>query len=824
MNEQFETLGNATIQIFADGRPVLVTDPWLVGTCYFGSWALDHALTDAQIANALRSDYVWLSHGHPDHMHHESLDLFASGQKFLLPDHYDAEIREFLTEKAFAVTILKYREWFQVSPTVKVMCLDNINQDAILIVRLGDALLINQNDSPTAGEFGFLRKLVKAHPNEKTYLAALCSIDADMFNFVDADGRSLAGPPDERKPGAVWNVARDADRMGVKNFCCSSSQHIYVRPDSVWANDYRISWQDMERYWSRPNVRLIEPFVTVDAATGDITPHDPDHLGGDRSQIGDNTGDDDWKEQLTADEWEIVEGFFRRFELIPQHIDFIEVSVGGETRRFDLHPGRASRPKARGIRFHAPKHSFMQTMKWGFFDDLLIGNFMKVHLTNTSLYPRFTPLVAKLGGNANVYTRRDYAKFRWRYLKRNPIGTLAYLLEPEKNYVIMPWFRGRAEALGLKGPLKYLYRSMRGDPIAKADRTDVNALPPPNPSKRLTFHPDQKPVLVVVVDTEENFDWDGPYSSSSTEVHGMQEVAQLQKLFDRFGVKPIYMIDYSIASQREGFAPLAQIVADGRCEIGAHVHPWVNPPIAEEICDRNTYPFNLPPALEAEKLSVLTTTIEANLGVRVRSYKAGRYGIGTSTPGILSRQGFKVDLSVVPTGDYSADGGPDFRGFTSVTPFWLDETRMLLELPLTTSFIGALSGWGSALFGLMNSKPGRVLHLPGVFARSGLINRVSLTPEGVTLNEAKALTRHLLAKGERVLTMAFHSTSLTPGSTPYVTSGKQLDHFYRWLEGYLSFFASELGGTFMTPLELYGVVTEGAAADHRPAEKLVSAG
>ena len=88
MNEKFETLGNATLQLFADGRPVLVTDPWLVGTCYFGSWALDHALTAEQIQNAVNSDYVWISHGHPDHMHHESLDLFPAGQKFLLPDHY----------------------------------------------------------------------------------------------------------------------------------------------------------------------------------------------------------------------------------------------------------------------------------------------------------------------------------------------------------------------------------------------------------------------------------------------------------------------------------------------------------------------------------------------------------------------------------------------------------------------------------------------------------------------------------------------------------------------------------------------------------------
>jgi hypothetical protein len=807
MNEQFETLGNASIQIFADNRPVLITDPWLVGTCYFGSWALDHALTEQQIVNAKNSDYVWISHGHPDHLHHESLDLLPAGKTFLLPDHYNSEIKNFLAEKGFNVIVLKYREWFQVSPTVKVLCLDNINQDAILVIKMGDALLIDQNDSPTASDFSFLQTLVKQHPNDKTYLAALCSIDADMFNFVDANGVSTAGPPDERKPGAIWNVARNADRLGVKNFCCSSSQHIYVRADSIWANDYRISWADMQLHWSRPNVQLIEPFVTVDTGAGKVTANYPSHVS-DWSQISSGTGDDDWSATLSAEEWTSVEAFFRRFELVRKYVDFIDVTIGGETKHFDLNlPEKAPR-EPRGIRFYAPKQSFMETMKWGFFDDLLIGNFMKVHLTNTSLYPRFTPLVAKLGGNAKVYTKSQYAKFKWRYFKRNPSGTLSYLFEPEMNYVILPWIRERAESLGLKKSLKYLYRSMRGDPILR-DRGENNHLAAPLPSQLLRLPPTQKPILIVVVDTEENFDWDAPYSPSSVAVHGMQQIPSLQQIFDRHKIRPIYMIDHAIASQQEGYGPLRDIVADGRCEIGAHLHPWVNPPIAEEICVTNSYPFNLPHPLEHDKLKVLTDVIETNLGVRVQSYKAGRYGIGAATPGILAEQGYKVDLSVVPTRDYSDEDGPDFRGFSS-TPFWLDRGRKLLELPFTTAFIGALYGRGHSLFRIMNSKIGRRLHLPGVFARLGLMNRVNLTPEGVTVKEAKALTRHLLANGERIVTIAFHSTSLTPGSTPYVSNTAQREAFYRWLEDYFEFFEKEIGGISMTPIEVYKLVKAAA--------------
>ena len=39
----FETIGNATL-IAYDGNPVLVTDPWIRGGAYFGSWTFSHLI------------------------------------------------------------------------------------------------------------------------------------------------------------------------------------------------------------------------------------------------------------------------------------------------------------------------------------------------------------------------------------------------------------------------------------------------------------------------------------------------------------------------------------------------------------------------------------------------------------------------------------------------------------------------------------------------------------------------------------------------------------------------------------------------------------
>jgi hypothetical protein len=463
MSARFETLGNASVIVFEDDKPVLATDPWLTGTCYFGSWALDHPMSERQIQNFVEAGWIWVSHGHPDHLHDESLNKLPAGRQFLLPDHYDDDIATNLRGRGFDVTVLPYRTWRVLTPDVRVMCIDNINQDAILVIEAEGSLIIDLNDSPLCGEFNFLRRLIRSYPREKTWLLALCSVDADMFNFVDESGQSLVGPPEERKPGAIWTVARTASQLGVGNFCCSSSQHIYARSDSVWANPHRIGWTDMQRYWSRPDVRLIEPFVTVDLGSGEYVRNHPAQLS-DESQIAASTAGDDWDARLVPSEWDRVEAFMKKFQLITRYIDFVEFNVGGERRRIGINR-RAGRANARGIVFHVPRDSLLTTVEYGYLDDLLIGNFMKVRLVNSRLYPRFTPLVAKIGGNAKVYTRARYYRFLLHYFRRNPVGMTTYRAQIEWDQIVLPWFRTLSERLGVKRPLKYLYRRWLGDPV-----------------------------------------------------------------------------------------------------------------------------------------------------------------------------------------------------------------------------------------------------------------------------------------------------------------------------------------------------------------------
>lgn len=458
---RFETLGNATIQLFAGGRPLLVTDPWLTGTCYFGSWALERPPSAAQIANAVASDFVWISHGHPDHLHSESLALFRPGTRVLVPEHYTDDIAGHLAGMGFDVTVMRYREWMALGHGVEILCIDNPDQDAILVIRTPDALIINLNDCQLWGEDAFLRRLVRQCPSGKTFLLALCDFVGDMNNIVDPQGRRIPDRLEARKEGTVRRTARLAALLGVSYYCCSSFQHRYVREDAAWANAGKIHHADMARYWSQPAVRLVEPFVTVDLDTMEITPSGPEEAAAAPS----GTGEDDWDEKLAPGEWPRVEAFFRRFETLRGVVDFIAVTVGGERRDFRITPGNRRRP--RGVHFRVPRRSLMQAVDAGYFDDLLLGNFMRTELIDVRLYPDFTPRIAKLGGNAGVMTAKDLRRFRAHYRRRNRLADLRWRLAAGQG-TLVGLAKRAARRFGVERQARAAYWRLRGDRVGGA--------------------------------------------------------------------------------------------------------------------------------------------------------------------------------------------------------------------------------------------------------------------------------------------------------------------------------------------------------------------
>jgi hypothetical protein len=327
---------------------------------------------------------------------------------------------------------------------------------------------------------------------------------------------------------------------------------------------------------------------------------------------------------------------------------------------------------------------------------------------------------------------------------------------------------------------------------------------------------DHPPHLLVVIDTEEEFDWSLPHARENTRVEAIAAQGLAQEIFARHRIVPTYVIDYPVAATPAAVGVLRAFHDRGECHIGAHLHPWVNPPHEETVTAWNSYPGNLPPALERAKLKVLTETIAEAFGRRPTVYKAGRYGVGPATAGILEDLGYLIDVSVVPFTSFGEDGGPDFSqmGFQ---PSWFGRGDRLLEIPLSCGFYGALRSLGPGVFPKLSSPTGMRLRMPGVLARSGLLERIRLTPEGVDLAANVRLARSLYQQGARVFTLTYHSPSLVPGMTPYVSTERDLSEFLEILDRFFSFFVEELGGRPSTPQEVYSLLQSRPATSQQAA-------
>jgi hypothetical protein len=302
-----------------------------------------------------------------------------------------------------------------------------------------------------------------------------------------------------------------------------------------------------------------------------------------------------------------------------------------------------------------------------------------------------------------------------------------------------------------------------------------------------------QPMLITTVDAEEDFEWNRPFVRGSINVASMASQHKAHRIFEKFGVIPAYMVDYPVASQPEGREPLRELLNDGLCEIGAQLHPWVTPPFSEIISVHNSYPCNLPLVLEFEKTSVLTKTLQDAFGVTPQIYRAGRCGVGPNTGEVLKRLGYEVDTSVMPHWNYAAQGGPDFGKFDA-WPYWIDHDRSILELPISVSIVGRAAALHSSVARHLLGGIGERSGITSPLSRLGLLERIRLTPEGVTITEAKRLVRHMLALGHRVFVLTYHSPSLMPGNTPYVRTQDDLDRFLAWLEELYDFFTVETRG------------------------------
>ena len=180
-----------------------------------------------------------------------------------------------------------------------------------------------------------------------------------------------------------------------------------------------------------------------------------------------------------------------------------------------------------------------------------------------------------------------------------------------------------------------------------------------------------------------------PSREQSTSVTAMQHIGRAQQLFDRFGIKPTYVIDYPVAIAADGSAPLAEFAAAGRATIGAHLHPWVTPPHDEEVTRANSFALTSRPRSKPRSWRRCVETIDTGLRRRPQIYKAGRYGIRRDARD-AGRARASRRHQRQPAHGLHARGGPGLPAVRCAAV--AVRASALLEMPCTTGSSGSRDG------------------------------------------------------------------------------------------------------------------------------------
>jgi hypothetical protein len=404
MDLGFETCGNATLVAYERGIPVLVTDPWVHGAQYFGSWTLPYRFNEAQLAAFSRARHVWLSHGHPDHLNLESLALFRD-KTLLVAQHAGRRIVEDLRRQGYDVRELPSGEWVQLSDRVRILSCPDWNQDTAVLVAFDDTCgVLNLNDGSALGTRPLFVKELRRF-RRRFVLKLIHYGDADMINFFTENGERIVPPSAEKKPlGFEYSaLLKQWDATHTAPFSC---HHAYGRKDAQWAAAIETPLADHGIGFAATRGELIPGFFSYDVAEDRVTETPIERLPRefrDPEEFGDS-----WSDPLERTDLEKIDAYFRKFHHLRRKFEFINLRVGGRDNFV-----RLGGPKGHGITFETPRNSLMTAVAYEIFDDLLIGNFTRTTLHGgvRSLYPDFTPYVAKYGDNGRAFTEDELREY-----------------------------------------------------------------------------------------------------------------------------------------------------------------------------------------------------------------------------------------------------------------------------------------------------------------------------------------------------------------------------------------------------------------------------
>jgi len=245
---EFTILSHAGLCVEHNGVRV-VSDPWLIGSCYWRSWWNFPEPPAALIAD-LKPDYIYLTHLHWDHFHGASLKkLFAPTTPILVPKVQTTRMLDDLRWLGFDNitevphgTSVALGEGF----TLYSYQFNFLSVDSAMVLTGGGRTILNSNDCKL---FGWpLRQITHAFPKIDFVLRSHSSARAIPYCI---EGYKEKFPDMRTQQNYIEEFSRFALHIGARYAIPFASNHCFLHRETVAFNDTAVVPDDVRAYYNR---------------------------------------------------------------------------------------------------------------------------------------------------------------------------------------------------------------------------------------------------------------------------------------------------------------------------------------------------------------------------------------------------------------------------------------------------------------------------------------------------------------------------------------------------------------------------------------------
>jgi len=275
---RIRSVGHACLDITANGLSFL-TDPWWAGPAYAGQW---HAFPEPRPGDLEERpvDYLYLSHGHEDHLHLPTLRRLPRSATVLVPEFLAGGFADVLQgELGFRdVRVLRHGETVRLGRGVEATCYVNA-ADSMLVLSDGDRVLVDANDalhaSPPAVVTHFCELLRRRHPQIDTLFLGYSGASWTP-NCVRVAGKDDRAAGRDREEALVATFVEVVERLRPRLACAFAASFALADPALAWVNEVKLEVAAPDVAWRRRHssgatrVHLLLPDDVVDGV--EVTP------------------------------------------------------------------------------------------------------------------------------------------------------------------------------------------------------------------------------------------------------------------------------------------------------------------------------------------------------------------------------------------------------------------------------------------------------------------------------------------------------------------------------------------------------------------------